>query len=60
MHVFFRFLQPLLRLGLGLFALALLGGLVQVVARWIEVPFVVLLIVIGIVGLVLYVWFWRR
>jgi hypothetical protein len=34
---FFRSLQPLLRFGLGLFVLALLGGLAQAVARWIEV-----------------------
>jgi hypothetical protein len=60
MHGFFRSLQPLVRFGLGLFALALLGGLVQVVARWIEVPFVVLLIAVGIIALVLYVWLWHK
>jgi hypothetical protein len=48
---FFRSLQPLLRFGLGLFVLALLGGLAQAVARWIEVPFAVILIVIGVIGL---------
>jgi hypothetical protein len=60
MRGFFHSLQPLLKFALGLFALALLGGLMQLVARWIEVPFVVLLITVGIIGLVLYVWLWRK
>jgi hypothetical protein len=48
-----------LRFGLGLFALALLGGLAQFVGSWIDVPFGVVLIVIGVLGLLLCVWLWR-
>ena len=37
MRVLFNSLQPLLRFGLGLFVLALLGALAQVVGQWIDI-----------------------
>lgn len=52
---FLRSLQPFLRFGVGLFALALLGGLVQLVSQWVGVPLFVLFVAVGVAGVLVTV-----
>ena len=43
----FRSLEPLLRVGIGLFAVALAAGLTDLAARWLGIPVVTLFVRIG-------------
>ena len=52
---FFRSLEPLLRFGLGLVLLAVLGVGVQAALRWIKVPLMVILVPLGVTALVVTV-----
>ena len=52
---FFRSLEPLLRFGLGLVLLAVLGVGVQAALRWIKVPLMVILVPLGVTAVVVTV-----
>ena len=57
-----RAFEPLLRIGLGLFALAILGGLCKVLSRWLGLPVIVVFpVILGVAAVIATtVWIVRR
>jgi len=50
MRGFFRSLEPFLRIGLGLFVLAVIGALAQIASHWIPLPLFVVLEAVGVIA----------
>ena len=50
---FFRSLEPFLRIGLGLFVLAVMAGLVELAARWLGIPIITAFVSAGVAALFL-------